>query len=44
MALLFYRIDREAHERNVATLREAAAVAETAHIEAGTGPAAEQTG
>jgi Na+/melibiose symporter-like transporter len=44
VALLFYRIDRETHERNVAKLREAAALAETAHIEAGTSPAAEQGG
>jgi len=35
--LQFYKIDRGAHEQNVARLREAAALAETAHIESGTG-------
>jgi hypothetical protein len=44
VALSFYKIDRAAHERNVARLREAAALAETAHLEAGTSPAAEQGG
>ena len=41
VVLSFYKIDRQAHERNVAHLREAAALAETAHIEAGTSRAAE---
>jgi GPH family glycoside/pentoside/hexuronide:cation symporter len=44
LALSFYRIDRATHERNVAHLREAAALAETAHIEAGASPAAGQGG
>ena len=42
--LLFYKIDRAAHDRNVASLREAAALAEAAHIEVGVGPAAELGG
>ena len=37
VVLQFYKIDRGAHEQNVARLREAAALAETAHIESGTG-------
>jgi len=41
VALSFYRIDRAAHERNVAHLREAAALAETAEIETVTSRAAE---
>jgi Na+/melibiose symporter-like transporter len=44
VVLSFYKIDRATHERNVAHLREAAALAETAHIEAGTSPAADQGG
>ena len=43
-ALSFYKIDREAHERNVARLRDAVALAETAHLEAGTSPSAETGG
>jgi len=41
VALSFYKIDRAAHERNVASLREAAALAETAEIEPGASRAAE---
>jgi Na+/melibiose symporter-like transporter len=44
VALSFYRIDRATHERNVAHLRETAALAETAHIHGGASPAAEQGG
>ncbi len=32
LVLVFYRIDKDTHERNVATLSEAAAVAEEAHL------------
>ena len=35
VALQFYKIDRATHERNVATLREAAALAEEAHLAGG---------
>ena len=35
VVLQFYRIDRAAHEQNIANLRQAAALAETGHIEAG---------
>jgi Na+/melibiose symporter-like transporter len=41
VVLQFYRIDRAAHERNIARLREAAALAEAAHLEAGTSGVAE---
>jgi Na+/melibiose symporter-like transporter len=44
LALSFYKIDRAAHERNVERLREAAALAEIGHVQAGTGPGAEQGG
>jgi Na+/melibiose symporter-like transporter len=44
VALSFYRIDRATHERNVASLREAAALAEIAHVEAGTSASAELGG
>lgn len=39
VVLQFYRIDRETHERNVARLRDAAALAEEAHLSAGASPA-----
>ena len=41
VVLSLYKIDRQAHERNVAHLREAAALAETAKIEAAISRAAE---
>jgi GPH family glycoside/pentoside/hexuronide:cation symporter len=41
VALSFYKIDRAAHERNVARLRDAAALAEAAEIEPRTSRAAE---
>jgi GPH family glycoside/pentoside/hexuronide:cation symporter len=44
LALSFYKIDRVTHERNVERLREAAALAEAAHITAGTSPGADQGG
>jgi Na+/melibiose symporter-like transporter len=44
LALSFYKIDRATHERNVERLREAAALAEAAHITAGTSPGADQGG
>jgi Na+/melibiose symporter-like transporter len=44
VALSFYRIDRATHERNVASLREAAALAEMAHVEGGTSAGAELGG
>ena len=44
VVLSFYKIDRATHERNVARLRDAAALAEIAHLEAGAAPAAEQGG
>jgi hypothetical protein len=44
VVLLFYKIDRAAHDRNVASLRQAAALAEMAHIQAGASPAAETGG
>jgi len=37
--LLFYRLDRETHEHNLETLAQAAALAEEAHVAAGTSPA-----
>lgn len=43
LVLQFYRIDRSAHEQNVARLRDAAALAETAHVAGGIGPAADHT-
>jgi GPH family glycoside/pentoside/hexuronide:cation symporter len=42
--LAFYRIDRASHERNLSTLRESAAAAEVAGLEAGTSPAVERYG
>ena len=39
VALQFYRIDRATHERNVAHLRDAAALAEQAHLSGGASPA-----
>jgi Na+/melibiose symporter-like transporter len=39
LTLSLYRIDRNMHERNVATIAEAAALAEEAHLVAGEGPA-----
>jgi len=44
VALSFYKIDRATHERNVASLREAAALAEMAHVEGGTSAGAELGG
>jgi GPH family glycoside/pentoside/hexuronide:cation symporter len=44
LVLSFYKIDRAVHERNVAQLREAAALAEQAHLEAGASGAVEQLG
>jgi Na+/melibiose symporter-like transporter len=44
LVLSFYKIDRATHERNVERLREAAALAERGHVQAGTGPGAEQGG
>lgn len=43
VVLQLYRIDRASHEQNLATLRDAAALAETAHIKAD-GPVAGQGG
>ena len=40
--LLFYRLDRATHERNLETLAEAAALAEEAHVAGGSSPAPEQ--
>jgi hypothetical protein len=42
VALQFYKIDRATHESNVARLREAAALAETAHLAGGASPAPER--
>lgn len=42
VALQFYKIDRATHERNVAHLREAAALAEQAHLVGGASPAPER--
>ena len=42
VVLQFYRIDRATHERNVAHLREAAALAEQAHLAGGASPAPEE--
>jgi Na+/melibiose symporter-like transporter len=39
LALSLYRIDRSTHAHNVATIAEAAALAEEAHLVAGEGPA-----
>jgi Na+/melibiose symporter-like transporter len=39
LVLSLYRIDRSVHARNVATLAQAAALAEEAHLAAGEGPA-----
>jgi GPH family glycoside/pentoside/hexuronide:cation symporter len=42
VALQFYKIDRATHESNVARLREAAALAEVAHLAGGASPAPER--
>ncbi|HZZ69210.1 MAG TPA: MFS transporter, partial [Phenylobacterium sp.] len=44
VALQFYKIDRATHERNVAHLREAAALAGSAHLGGGAAPGEERAG